>query len=104
MGGSDFGVLIGRLSGSLGHLATADAVAVTGVDRLPSAFAVTDVASASIATAGLAVRRLATLSGGRPEAAVTVVPGTSIYQLTEAGVALQATLKGTKFWRDDELN
>ena len=38
------------------------------------------------------------------EAAVTVVPGTSIYQLTEAGLALQATLKGTKFWRDDELN
>ena len=42
--------------------------------------------------------------GAGTEAAVTVVPGTSIYQLTEAGIALQATLKGTKFWRDDELN
>ena len=38
------------------------------------------------------------------EAAATVVPGTSIYQLTEAGLALQATLKGTKFWADKDLN
>jgi len=38
------------------------------------------------------------------EAAVTVVPGTSIYQLTDAGLALQATLKGTKFWADEDLN
>ena len=42
--------------------------------------------------------------GAGTEAAVTVVPGTSIYQLTEAGIALQATLKGTKFWPDEELN
>lgn len=38
------------------------------------------------------------------EAAVTAVPGTTIYQLTDAGLALQATLQGTKFWADDELN
>ena len=46
-------------------------------------------------------------SGGKgagTEAAVTVVPGTSIYQLTEAGLALQATLQGTKFWADEDLN
>jgi len=28
----------------------------------------------------------------------------TIYQLTESGLALQATVKGTKFWRDEELN
>ena len=28
----------------------------------------------------------------------------TIYQLTKSGLALQATLKGTKFWADDELN
>jgi lipid-binding SYLF domain-containing protein len=28
----------------------------------------------------------------------------TIYQLTEAGLALQATVKGTKFWKDDSLN
>ena len=38
------------------------------------------------------------------EAALTVVPGTTIYQLTEAGLALQATLQGTKFWIDEDLN
>ncbi len=27
-----------------------------------------------------------------------------IYQLTESGLALQATIKGTKYWKDDELN
>jgi hypothetical protein len=28
----------------------------------------------------------------------------TIYQITEAGLALQATVKGTKYWRDPELN
>jgi lipid-binding SYLF domain-containing protein len=32
------------------------------------------------------------------------VDDVTIYQFTEAGLALQATLKGTKFWRDSELN
>ncbi len=38
------------------------------------------------------------------EAATTVVPGVEIYQITASGVALQATLQGTKYWKDDELN
>ncbi|MFI2810286.1 MULTISPECIES: YSC84-related protein [Microbulbifer] len=33
-----------------------------------------------------------------------VVDGMRVYQLTESGIALQATLKGTKFWKDPELN
>lgn len=28
----------------------------------------------------------------------------TIYQITESGLALQATIKGTKFWKDAELN
>jgi hypothetical protein len=28
----------------------------------------------------------------------------TVYQLTESGIALQATLKGTKYWTDDDLN
>ncbi|MCP4877850.1 MAG: hypothetical protein GY896_20540 [Gammaproteobacteria bacterium] len=28
----------------------------------------------------------------------------TIYQLTESGVALQATIKGTKYWKDGTLN
>jgi hypothetical protein len=28
----------------------------------------------------------------------------TIYQLTESGLALQVTVKGTKYWKDDSLN
>ena len=43
-------------------------------------------------------------TGGGEEHAATLIPGVEIYQMTEAGVALQATLQGTKYWKDDELN
>ena len=33
-----------------------------------------------------------------------LVDNISIYQLTETGLALQATVKGTKYWKDAELN
>ena len=36
--------------------------------------------------------------------AVDVAPGIKLYQLTETGLALQATIQGTKFWKDDELS
>jgi len=42
--------------------------------------------------------------GDGVETAITAMPGTRIYQLTDAGVALQATLQGTKFWVDEDLN
>jgi lipid-binding SYLF domain-containing protein len=42
--------------------------------------------------------------GAGAEGAATVMPGTTIYQLTDAGLALQATVKGTKFWPDEDLN
>jgi len=36
--------------------------------------------------------------------AVDVAPGMKLYQITQYGLALQATIQGTKFWKDDELN
>ena len=30
--------------------------------------------------------------------------GITVYQLTKSGLALQATVKRTKYWKDDELN
>lgn len=33
-----------------------------------------------------------------------VIDDITIYQLTESGLALQVTVKGTKYWKDDELN
>jgi len=42
--------------------------------------------------------------GGALAGAVTVAPGVDLYQLTESGLALQATIQGTKYFKDDELN
>jgi lipid-binding SYLF domain-containing protein len=36
--------------------------------------------------------------------AIDVAPGIRLYQLTETGIAVQATLQGTKYSKDDELN
>jgi lipid-binding SYLF domain-containing protein len=33
-----------------------------------------------------------------------LIDGITIYQMTESGLALQATVKGTKYWKDDNLN
>ena len=33
-----------------------------------------------------------------------VINNATIYQLTKSGLALQATIKGTKYWKDVELN
>jgi lipid-binding SYLF domain-containing protein len=33
-----------------------------------------------------------------------ILDNVSIYQLTQSGLALQATLKGTRYWKDSDLN
>ncbi|MEM7611538.1 MAG: YSC84-related protein [Pseudomonadota bacterium] len=33
-----------------------------------------------------------------------IADGVSVYQLTESGLALQATVKGTRYWKDKALN
>lgn len=42
--------------------------------------------------------------GGALEGAITVQPGMRLYKLTKNGLALQATIQGTKYWKDDDLN
>ncbi len=42
--------------------------------------------------------------GGAWAGAVDVAPGIKLYQITEHGLALQATIQGTKYWKDDDLN
>ena len=37
-------------------------------------------------------------------AAVATLGGMEIYQFTQSGVALQATVAGTKYWKDSKLN
>lgn len=41
---------------------------------------------------------------GAAAAGEATIDNVTIYQLTEAGLALQATIKGTKFWVDEDLN
>ena len=36
--------------------------------------------------------------------AVDVASGIKLYQITESGLALQATIQGTKYWMDGKLN
>lgn len=43
-------------------------------------------------------------AGGAASGAIAVAPGLRVYQLTENGLALQATVHGTKFWRDAFVN
>ena len=42
--------------------------------------------------------------GGAWAGAVDVAPGIKLYQITENGLALQATIQGTKYWKADDLN
>jgi len=42
--------------------------------------------------------------GGAVGGETYIETGIAIYQLTEAGVALQATIAGTKYWKDKDLN
>jgi lipid-binding SYLF domain-containing protein len=42
--------------------------------------------------------------GGAADSAIDVAPGIELYQLTENGLALQATVQGTKYWKNDDLN
>ncbi|MBW7894447.1 MAG: hypothetical protein H3C27_04970 [Opitutaceae bacterium] len=42
--------------------------------------------------------------GGAIGGSGSALPGVEVYQLTKNGLALQATLQGTKYWKDKELN
>jgi lipid-binding SYLF domain-containing protein len=43
-------------------------------------------------------------SGAAYSGAVQVTPGVWVYQITKKGLALQLTLQGTKYYKDDDLN
>jgi lipid-binding SYLF domain-containing protein len=42
--------------------------------------------------------------GGAYSGAMEVAPGVWVYQITKNGLALQLTLQGTKYYKDDKLN
>lgn len=42
--------------------------------------------------------------GGAYSGAMEVAPGVWVYQITKNGLALQLTLQGTKYYKNDDLN
>jgi lipid-binding SYLF domain-containing protein len=42
--------------------------------------------------------------GSAESGAIEVAPDVWVYQITKNGLALQATLQGTKYYKDDDLN
>jgi lipid-binding SYLF domain-containing protein len=42
--------------------------------------------------------------GAAYQGAISVSPGVWLYQMTETGLALEATVKGTKYYKDGDLN
>jgi len=42
--------------------------------------------------------------GDAADVAIDVGPGIELYQMTESGLALQATIQGTKYWQNEDLN
>lgn len=42
--------------------------------------------------------------GGEASGAANISEGVEVVQITENGIALQATLQGTKYWKDKDLN
>lgn len=55
------------------------------------------------ATASADAAAKSSTKGGAATTAGTIGSPVDIYQITEAGIAAQATINGTRYWRDDEL-
>jgi len=43
-------------------------------------------------------------TGGELSEEGDIISGIEVYSMTESGLALQATVAGTKYWKDDKLN
>jgi lipid-binding SYLF domain-containing protein len=43
-------------------------------------------------------------TGAAANVAGDITSGMEIYQFTETGIALQATIAGTKYWKDNDMN
>jgi len=77
----------------------------TGVAADQTVKAQIDVEKGNVEVAGSADARAgADKQGGGKVGASSVGAAVEVYQFTESGVSLQATIQGTKFWKDSKLN
>jgi hypothetical protein len=58
----------------------------------------------TVATGSSTDLRAGTRKDDAASAGLATLGGMEIYQFTESGVALQATVAGTKYWKDSKLN
>ncbi len=76
----------------------------TGVSAEQNVKANVNLADGSIAAGSSADIWAGTERSDASHAALATRAGLEIYQFTESGVALQATVSGTKYWKDSKLN
>jgi lipid-binding SYLF domain-containing protein len=75
----------------------------TGVSAEGGAKANVDIKDGTVSTGATTDTRGAA-KDEKASAAIPTTGGMEIYQFTESGVSLQATVQGTKYWKDSNLN
>jgi hypothetical protein len=76
----------------------------TGVSAEGGAKASVDFKQGTVAAGATADTRAGSQKGDQISATAGTTGGMEIYQFTESGLALQATVQGTKYWKDAKLN
>jgi lipid-binding SYLF domain-containing protein len=91
--GNGYGVVEDNRTGAVHHMKMA-----TG--GLGLGLGVKDFRGVFVFTSKEALDRFVESGAG----AVDIADGIKLYQITKNGLALQATIQGTKYWKDDELS
>lgn len=112
-GGGGKGVAVNRVSGQRTYMMMVSVAAGLGMgvskSHLVWVFATEDAYS-NFVNVGVEVGADANLQvnpgmgGGLYSGAVEVQPGVWLYQLSDAGLSLELTVQGTKYFKDPELN
>lgn len=76
----------------------------TGVSAEQAVKANVDTQSGSVTAASSTDARAGARGKGSEQAATGIAAGMEVYQFTESGISLQATVQGTKYWKDSKLN
>jgi lipid-binding SYLF domain-containing protein len=76
----------------------------TGVSAEQNVKAGVSFREGTISTGSSTDLRAGTQKSDATNAGLATVGGMEIYQFTQSGVALQATVAGTKYWQDSKLN
>jgi lipid-binding SYLF domain-containing protein len=76
----------------------------TGASAEGGAKANVDFKDGSVAAGVTSDGRAGSNAEDKTSAAASTTGGMEIYQFTESGLSLQATIQGTKYWKDSKLN